>query len=290
MNQVNPALAALWGGYQSDEDKSLAAGTGSAIKLGLNANCAIKTFAYSTKTGQNNTEGNPAICITFDINGQDVNTRIYSPGQKVYFKGKEVTDVNSPDYLEGLKQQVALTKGLITHYLKAMGIPEAQLQANLANAPGFEALATLACQAAAQFIPTARIDVFAHYQATIGAKSDKTYLEIPTDLAYGAFLTPSTPNAEWTEVDSFTVQTETGSVVKKGLAYVNAQGVQHRFVRDEAFLKSKRATQQTKGTATTPSAGGQGGSASPFAANAANTTNPVQNTTPATGGVTGWGA
>lgn len=286
-NQVNPALAALWGGYQSDEDKSLSAGTGSSIKLGLNPNCTIKTFAYSTKTGQNNTEGNPAICITFDINGQDVNTRIYAPGQKVYFKGKEITDVNSPDYLEGLKQQVALTKGMVTHYLKGMGIPEEQIKANLANVAGFEQLAQLACQAASQFIPTAKIDVFAHYQATIKNGADKTYLEIPTDLAYGSFLTPSTPNAEWTEKDSFNIETPEGVVVKKGLAYVNAQGVQHRFVRDEAFLKSKRASQQTKGGATTGTTTGQGGSASPFANNAAQ---PAQNTTPAQGNVTGWGA
>lgn len=288
MNQVNPALAAFWGGYQSDEDKALSAGTGSSIKLGLNPNCTLKTFAYSTKTGQNNTEGNPAICITFDINGQEVNTRIYAPGQKVYYKGKEITDFNSPEYLEGLKQQVALTKGLITHYLKALGIPEAQLQANLSNvAPGFEPLAQVACQAAAQFMGTAKIDVFAHYQASLGKNAEKTYLEIPSDLAYGAFLTPSTPNAEWTETDSFTVQTPEGAVVKKGLAYVNAQGQYHRFVRDEAFLKSKRATQQTKGTGAPATNGGQGGTASPFANNA---TQPAQNTTPSQGNIGGWGA
>lgn len=287
-NQINPALAQLWGGYQSDEDKALAA-TGSAIKFGLNVNARITTLAYTTKTGQNNTEGNPAIAITFDINGQIVNTRIYAPGNKVYFKGKEVTDQGSPEYFEGLKQQVALTKGMITHYLKGLGITEEQLKAQLPTvAPGFEPLAQYAQQVAAPLLPTARVDVFAHYQANFSKTSDRTFLEIPTDLTYGAFLTPSTPNVEWTETNTFTVQTPEGTISKEGLAYVNAQGQYHRFVRDAQFLKSKRASQQNRGDATAQS-GGTGGTASPFAANAGNAAT-AQTPPPASGSVTSWGA
>lgn len=285
MNQ-NPALAALWGGYQSDEDKSLQATDGGALKFGLNPNCTIEVFEYSTKTGQNNTEGNPAICITIDINGRKTNTRIYAPGNKVYWRGKEVKDQNSEDYINGLKQQIATTKGLVTHYLKGLGITEAVIQQNLGAVNSFEQLANLACSAAQQFMKTAKVDVFCHYQATVRDGSDKTFLEIPTDLTYGSFITPSTPGAEWSQTDTFTATDEEGNVItKSGLAWKNQQGVQHRFVRDDFFLKSKRASEQTKsGGASAASGSGNGGAQSPFAAPAT-----AQNTQPTQGNATSWG-
>lgn len=282
MSQFNEA--ALWGGYQSDESKEFKASGGGAIVFGLNTEAKITLFEYSTKTGQGGTEGNPAICITFEIGGQNFNTRIYNPGNKVYFKGKEITDKNSPDYFTGLKQQIDLTKALVTHYLKSVNVPEAQIQANLASMTSFESLAVTASNAMKQFMPTAKVDVFAHYQANIGKTADRTFLEIPTDLAYGPFLAPSTVGVEWKETDKFTIAKEDGTQeIVEGLAYVTPQGIQHKFTRDSFFLKSKRATEQTKAQGATANTA-KGGSASPFTA--PSTTPP----TPVAGTQSNWGA
>lgn len=248
-------IANLWGGYQSDEDKSLKV-TASNLAFGLNQNVVLKKFEYSTLTGSGGSEGNPAIIVEFSINGTDKNTRIYDPtvpGGKVFYRGKQVMDTNSPDYAAGLGDAVKLAKALITHYIKASGKSEEQIQvAFSAGVTSFADLARIASTILADVIVTKKpLDLMLQYQSKISGSADQTYLDIPGNLAYGSFVTPhETPSDEWREENKWIEKDEAGNdISKSGLRYVDGSGKVHRFERDETFMKSKVATIQHKGNA-----------------------------------------
>ena len=247
----------LWGGFQSDEDESLKVKAYDGVVFGLNQKAVITKFEYSTLTGSGGTEGNPAIIIELKVSGSDVNTRIYEPGgNKVYYKGKEVTDKNSDDYKLGLQQAVKNAKGLITHYLKAVGRTENEITTAFSNGiTSFADLAKVATSMMADAITQKKpVDVFMHYQANIRGAAEKTYLELPGDLSFGSFITAhQAPVGEWKEVREWEDKTEDGLVIKKGLKYVDNTGTYHRFDRDEAYMKGKRASQQTLAGMANPS-------------------------------------
>ena len=244
----------LWGGFQSDEAKELQGGNFDGLVFGLNEDVKIAKFEYTTKTGKGGAEGNGALDITLVVNGAEKNTRIYEPGGNgiVYFKGKPVSDQKSEDYLQGLRQGIVLAKGLITHYLKALGYTEEQLSKNLSTATSFQSLCEKAAVAVKKHLNKTPLNLFAHFQASIKGDATQTYLEIPENLAYGAFLTPAyeAKNGSWEAQNEW--ETEEGKKVK-GLRYVDGDGNVHPLQRDENYMKSKRASKQTK-EATTNSA------------------------------------
>lgn len=241
----------LWGGYVSDTDPSLSFQS-SNLKFGLNSKVFLTKFEYSTATGKAGAEGNPALIIEFNINGTNTNIRKYDPtvpGGKVYLRGKEVLDTNSTDYKLGLQEMVKQVKAYITHYLKAAGKTEEQIQAIYAVATNFQTLVTGA-QASMAPVIAGRVpfDLFLQYQGKLG-DADRTYLTIPESLLYGALVTAHTPaqGGEWTEEKSWVQKEADGSeIAKTGIRYVDGAGNVHRFDRDENFTKSKVATMQTK--------------------------------------------
>lgn len=246
----------LWGGYVSDTDPSLGFQT-SNLNFGLNQKITLTKFEYSTATGKGGAEGNPALIVEFDINGTSKNIRKYDPtvpGSKVYYRGAEVLDTKSPDYMAGLQENIKATKAYVTHILKAVGKTEEQIQAIYATATSFQTLMTSA-QAAIQPAILAKqpLDIFLQFQRKITGDADRTFLDIPESLTYGAFLCAHIPaqGGEFKEEQSWTEsQAEGGAVVKTGLRYVDGAGNVHRFERDENFMKSKVATVQTKVGAT----------------------------------------
>lgn len=247
MNTAN-----LWGGFQSDEDKSLQI-TPSNLEFGLNQRVLLTKFEYSTATGQGGSEGNPALIIELSVNGTARNTRIYDPtvpGGKVFYRGKEVLDRNSPDFEAGLKDAVKTAKSLITHYVKASGKTEEQIQAAYAaGVNSFADLVRISSGLLAETIATKKpLDLFLQYQPKITGSAEMTYLDIPSNLAYGSFITPHTPPVgEWVAENKWVEKDENqNDVVKTGLRYVDGAGNIHRFHRDENFMKSKVATQQLK--------------------------------------------
>ena len=249
----------LWGGFQSDEDDSLKVQSYNGPSFGLNQKAVITKFEYSTLTGAGGTEGNPAIIIELKVGENNVNTRIYGLGDKIYYGGKEVTDKNSEDYAKGVKDTIKSIKALITHYLKAVGRTEQEVNTAFSNGiTSFADMAKVAQSLVADAITQKKpVDLFMHYQASIKGTADKTYLEIPNSLMFGSFITAhQAPVGEWKEVKEWEEKEEDGLVVKKGLAYVDNSGNYHRFQRDEAYMKGKRATQQTLsgGHAAAPSA------------------------------------
>lgn len=240
----------LWGGYVSDTDPSLQYST-SNLKFGLNTKVFLTTFEYSTATGTGGTEGNPALIIKINVNGTERNVRKYDPtvpGGKVYYRGKEVLDKNSADYQAGLQEAVKSTKAYITHFLKAAGKTEEQIQAIYATATNFQTLVSAAQNAILSSITGKQpFDLFLQYQGKV-KDGKQTYLEIPETLLYGGFITAHVPaqGGEWTEERSWTETDEAGNqIVKSGIRYVDGQGNKHRFERDENFIKSKNASLQT---------------------------------------------
>ena len=250
----------LWGGYVSDTDPSLGVQS-SNLKFGLNTRVLLTGFEYSTATGKAGSEGNPALVIKIDVNGTERNIRKYDPtipGGKVYHRGVEVIGSNSPDYAAGLQEAVKQVKAFVTHFLKATGKTEEQIQAIYATATNFQSLIT-AAQTAIQPSIAGKVpmDLFLQYQSKITSGQDRSYLEIPTSLLYGAFITAHIPPVgEWKEETSWSEKQADGSeLMKNGIRYVDNSGNVHRFDRDETFMKSKNATMQTTTANTTGIAG-----------------------------------
>lgn len=243
----------LWGGFQSDEAKELQ-GSFDGLVFGLNEKVQISKFEYTTKTGAGNTEGSPALDITLVVNGTEKNTRIYEPGANgtVYYKGKPVTDKNSEDFTLGLRQGAILAKGLITHYLKSLGYTEEQLTKNLSTVKSFQELCTKSASAVSKHLGKTEINLFAHYQNSIKGSATQTYLEIPENLAYGAFLSPAfeAKGGSWEAQNDWE---ENGKKVK-GLRYVDGEGNVHTFKRDKSYMEGNRANKQTKSDTPTNSA------------------------------------
>lgn len=250
----------LWGGYVSDTDPSLGVQS-SNLKFGLNTKVVLTAFEYSTATGTGGSEGNPALIIKIDVNGTERNVRKYDPtvpGGKVYYRGKEVIDTNSPDYTAGLQEAVKQVKAYVTHFLKATGKTEEQIQAIYATATNFQSLIT-AAQTAIQPSIAGKVpmDLFLQYQSKITSGQDRSYLELPTSLLYGPFICAHiAPTGEWKEELTWTEKQPDGSeLAKQGLRYVDNSGNVHRFDRDENFMKSKNATMQTTAANTTGTIG-----------------------------------
>lgn len=242
----------MWGGYQSDQDDSLKV-TGANTKFGLNQGVKLTRFEYSTLTGSGGSEGNPALLIEFDINGSSKNTRIYDPtvpGGRVYYRGVQQMDPNSEDYKAGLTEAVKQAKANITHYVKASGKTEEQIKA--AFSVGINSFADLVKAASNLLTDTINkkspLDLFLQYQPKISGNADRTYTDIPGNLAYGSYLTEHMkPVGEWKEERVWEEKDEAGNVLSKtGLRYVDNEGNVHRFQKDETFMKAKVSSEQTK--------------------------------------------
>lgn len=245
----------LWGGFQSDEAKELQGGSFDGLVFGLNEVVKITKFEYTTKTGKGGAEGNGALDITLKVNGSEKNTRIYEPGGNgfVYFKNERITDKQDPRYMQGLRSAVMLAKGLITHYLKALGYTDDQLNKNLSTVKSFKELCDKAAAAVKKHIDSTPIHLFSHYQASIKGTATQTYLEIPENLSFGAFLCAAIEpkNGDWEAQNEW--EDANGKKVK-GLRYVDGDGNVHPFVRDKNFMEGKRASKQTSGNGTNPTA------------------------------------
>ena len=246
----------MWGGFQSDEDESLKISP-SNLEFGLNERVVLTQFEYSTKTGSGGSEGNPALLINLNVNGTDRNTRIYDPtiaGGRVWYRGKEVLDRNSPDFAAGTAEAVKQAKSNITHFIKASGKTDEQIQvAFSAGITSFADLVRIAAGLLAETIASRKpLHLFLQYQPKITGSAEQTYLDIPNNLSYGAYLCAAIPavgswkaQTTWVEKDENQLDTTVS-----GLRYVDDEGNIHRFTRDEGFMKSKVASIQTKGAIT----------------------------------------
>lgn len=256
----------LWGGYISDKDEKLQAQEYAGIKFGLNSGAKIVLFGFTTATGQGGSAGNPAVEIGIkfgDDESKPINTRIYAP-QKLYKGKNEITDVNSEDYKKALVADIMLKKGLLTHYAKAVGVTETDIQTAFNATPptDFESLAKLYVNLVTPKMATALVDVFLHYQKDLKMGAEKTFLELPTNLAFGAFIVAHRPG-NFEQVADYEVEVKQADDSVKiesitgGVAFKSPEGLLHPFKRDKKYAESTRAFQQTPANMAGPNPMGQ---------------------------------
>lgn len=216
----------------NDSDESLQ-GKGGFGKFGLNENCHITKCAFNGNAGKDNSPAN-AFDIEININGNTMNRRLFEPNRIFDSKGNELTDTNSPEFMQAAIATINALKGVIVHAIKSLGVTQEAIDKALVTPPNnfMEFCMRLQSLIPANYqeIP---VDVFLEYQWNISPNQSQTYLEIPKNLKGGRFLCPHiNPVGSWHEDKS------------NGLKYVDDQGNIHPFTRNQNYMESNKAIQQ----------------------------------------------
>lgn len=233
-------------GAINDQDESLQGAGGGSVKFGLNKGFITK-LEFNPNAGKDNTPGN-AIDLTVTIGDREMMTRIFDV-TKVFANGGEITDVNSQAYIKGYNDTMRQNMAVVIHALKALGITQEKIQQALATPPedfvGWAQVVTSLAPANYQTLP---VDVFLEYQWNLRDGQDRTFLQLPRNMKGGYFLIAHiAPNGSWTEQTEWVENINNSSVAKKGLRYVDNNGMVHPFVRSENFMESPKAVQQVSG-------------------------------------------
>lgn len=229
----------------------------------------LKKFEWIPNAGKDGAE-QEALDIIFDINGTDKSYRLF-PVTKVFSKqNQELTDKDSAEYKEAKKLAVGNLNNVVTHILNAL-LPKETVQAGLSKpTKSFKEYTQNAASLLPKDFNTRLLDIFMQYQWNITEGQNRTYLELPKKMSYGAWLKPAIEGV-WTEKRAENIQEST----REALWYENEKGEKHPFTKNGWFMLSNFANQQrTAGTGDTTSAG----AAMNAAPSAANT--PVTPTTP----------
>jgi hypothetical protein len=234
-------------GYQDDQDESLKSKDFSYGVFGLNQRVLMTKCDYNPNGGANGTESD-CLDISFKVGEGEVNQRWF-PITRVFYKGEELTDTTSSEYIAAYNEQMKHFKAVMTHYLKAFNTEET-IKGAFKTPPSnfveyFKLVSRLMSQGIANKI---LLDLFLQYQWNIGENATQTYLEIPKNLKDGAFLTPHMkPVGEWKEEHNWIEKDEKGfSISMEGLRYVDDAGNVHRFKRNKNFMESNKAKKQTR--------------------------------------------
>ena len=234
-------------GYTSDTDESLQSKAGA--KFGLNAGANITKFAFNANVAKEGEPARPAIEIVFMIAGKEFKDWI-NPITKVYGAGNVLlTDTASQEYINAFNKEITLQRGLITHYLKALGVAEETIAASFQTPVfSFQEFATKVCSLIPAGYEKRPVDVFLEYQYNFGLKKDGTEYDItfptlPRNMKGGYFVVPAQPGV-WNEQRG-----EDGS-----LFYINSNGQKHPIEKSADFMESPKGTQQKKETSAAPGA------------------------------------
>jgi len=223
-------------GYQTDEVKI------SPFNFGGNFGVTnLIKFEWIPNGGASGAE-QEALDVTFVINKVEKNYRMF-PVTKAFLpdnKG-ETIDPNSAEFKDAMQDFNAR----VTHILHAFMESEA-IQAGLARPiSSFKEF----CQIVMSMLPKnykeINLDIFLLFQWQMSEGQERTYLEIPRKMKYGAWLRPAQPGT-WVEKRAEGVITEQ---TKKALWYVNEKGEEHPFVKNGWFMTSNFARQQRVGGA-----------------------------------------
>lgn len=232
-------------GAIDDTDDSLQSKQGG--KFGLNTGFFTK-LAFNANAGKDGSAGN-AVDIEVMIGDKEFRRRIYDV-TRVYDKdGNQVTDVNSPEFINGYNESMTQNMAVIIHAIKATGVSQQQINTALATPPAnfVDWANTILALVPADY--TAKpIDIFLEYQWQIADDQDRTYLQLPKNMKGGYFLSASVSGDfkevnTWTEVNQKTNEEE----VKNGLAYKDASDTIHPIKKSQSFMESPKAYQQIDG-------------------------------------------
>jgi hypothetical protein len=215
-------------GYASDEVKV------SPFNFGGNFGKTFLTkFEWIANGGKDGAE-QEALDVVFNINGTDKSYRMF-PITKVFGKNnEEITDPNSQEFQDAIVDFNAR----ITHILHAF-LDSETIKAGFARPiNSFKDF----CQVAMSLLPKdfkeRPLDIFLQFQWQLRGEQEKTYLEIPTKMKYGKWLCAAQPG-EFKAVKADKPSDDN----RKALYYVNAEGVEHPFVKNGWFMNSNFANQ-----------------------------------------------
>lgn len=228
-------------GYVSDTDESLR--TKSGGKFGLNhGTCFLSKFAYNPNVAKEGQPVRDAIEVVLTVSEKEFKTW-FGPISKVFDgDGQEITDTSSPEYIAGFNKAMNQQNGVITHYLKSVGVTEEAIRAVTATPVfSFAEYAQKICSLLPADYNKRPLDLFLEYQWKLGTKADgspqdRTFPTLPGNMKGGAFLVPSEPGV-WVE------KRETDGA----LSYENSNGQKHPFDRSANFMSSHKGTQQVSG-------------------------------------------
>lgn len=229
-------------GYVSDNDEGLTSKTRG--KFGLNQNSTLFKFAFNANVAKDGEA--PRAAIEIEVHVQDGKYLNWvSPITKVYGKDNEVlTDPTSPEYIKSYNEAINQQMGLVTHYLKAVGVSEEAIKNALTASPitGFADYAQRVCALLPADYNKKLVDVFLEYQWKIGTKADgteneRTFPTLPSNMKGGYFIVPA-QGGTYNEVRD-----------NGDLKYVNQSGTEHPISKTKDFMESNKGTQQVKGQA-----------------------------------------
>jgi len=231
-------------GSVDDQDKELGAKAGSYSKFGLNSNVRFSKLAYEPNGGAGKTP-----LDTFDIivmiGEREQRRRLFPVSGDLYVKGEEAPQgPDHPDYKATFEAQTKQILAVIVHAIKATGVTQEAIN-NAFKVPAGSFAEW--CKVATSLVPadfaSKPIDVFLQYQHKISDGQKMTYPEVPKNMKGGYFLVPHVaPQGTWTATPD-----------NGGLKYVDDQGAEHPFTRNENFMKSTKGTQQGGEVANTTS-------------------------------------
>jgi hypothetical protein len=248
MENSNATPVRLGYGYVSDSDDGLQTKSGGVFG-GNFGNTLLAKFAYNPNTAKEGQPVREAIEVTVKIADREYQDWI-SPITKVFGANNvELTDPNAPEYITNWNAAITQQNAVVTHYLKAVGVPEESIKNLFVHAPAtsFADYANRLCALLPPGYNTRPLDYFLEYQFNFGKKADgsfndRTFLTIPRNMKGGYFVVPAQVGT-WKEE-----RASDGS-----LKYLNQNGQEHPFTRGANFMSSKKAYEQG-GTATAPGA------------------------------------
>lgn len=230
MSEQNQASATPSYGYADDSVKV------SPFNFGLNAgNTFLTKFEWIPNGGVDGAE-QEAIDIIFKINDTDKSYRMF-PVTKAFLKGDgggETSDPNSPEMIDAFRDFNAR----IVHILHSFVSNETTKAALSIPITSFKQFAQIAMSLLPKNYKDIPLDIFLQFGWSLGDK-ERTYLEIPTKMKYGAWLKPA-QEGTWIEhrVDNPTDST------REALYYTNENNEKHPFIKNGWFMNSNFASQQ----------------------------------------------
>lgn len=230
---MSEQLMGYGGAHVSDNDESLKSKQGGVF--GLNPLANLILFNYNANVAKEGEPVREAIEIILKAGDREYKDWV-SPITKVYgANNTELTDASSEEYVKEYNKLLNQQKGLVTHYLKSVGVTEDAIKNAVANATSFATWAQALCGLLPADYSTRPVDLFLEYQWEIKEGNDTTFLTLPRNMKGGYFVVPHA-SGTFTEVRD-----------ENGLKYVNEANQEHPFTRSKNYMESNKANRQGVG-------------------------------------------
>lgn len=264
---MSEAIQKIGFGAINDTDESLKGKSGGGV-FGLNEAVNITVLEYNGNAGKDGAEAD-AVDITVTVGDREMRRRIYNVTRVFDNKNNELTDPNSQEYIKIYNANMSQAMAVVVHALKAVGVTQEQINAALATPPAdFKGWAQIVTALKPADFATRPVDAFLEYQWVISDDQDRTFLEVPKNMKGGRFLAPAlAPVGEWKEEREWVETKQDGTSQNiKGLRYVDTAGNVHPFTRNQNYMESNKAIQQTEGQAAVTGISQAGNGAAPTGA------------------------